>query len=116
MKYTEEQIKHMEERLTSYMADDRPVVNFSITGSLGDHMEDWTMPVALSKTPFGTCIVEVLTGTCQGQPFSRPGIVLASFSTAKDGVQRIMQLLDRWEKCEDDYMTRVRHISGGASR
>jgi hypothetical protein len=39
MKYTEEQIKRMEERLASYMADDRPVVNFSITGSLGNHME-----------------------------------------------------------------------------
>ena len=115
MKYTEEQIKRMEERLASYMDGDKPV-NFSITGSLGDHMEDWTMPVTLSKTPFGTCIVEVLTGTCQGKPFSRPGIVLASFSTAKDGVQRIIQLFDRWEKCEDDYMTRVRHISGGASR
>lgn len=113
MKYTEEQIKRMEERLTSYIADDKPV-NFSITGSLGDNMEDWTMPVVLSKTPFGTYLTEMLTGTWHGQSFSRPGIVLASFSTAKEGVERILQLLDRWPRCEDDYMTRVRYISGGA--
>lgn len=116
MKYTEEQIKRMEERLASYMDGDRPVVNFSITGSLGDHMEDWTMPVTLSRTPFGTYLTELLKYTHEGQEYSLPGIVLARFSTPAEGVRHIMELLDRWPKCEDDYRTRMRHIIGGACR
>ena len=115
MKYTEEQIKRMEERLASYMDGDKPV-NFSITGSLGDHMEDWTMPVALSRTPFGIYLTELLKCTHKGQEYSMPGIVLATFSTPADGVKLIMGLLDRWAKCEDDYMTRMRNIIGGACR
>ena len=115
MKYTEEQIKRMEERLTSYMAADKPV-NFSITGSLGEHMEDWEMPVTLSKTQFGVYLTEMLRYTHGGQEHFMPGIVLAKFSTPAEGVKRIVELLDRWPKCEDDYMTRIRHISGGACR
>jgi hypothetical protein len=116
MKYTEEQIKRMEERLASYMADDRSVVNFSITGSLGDHMEDWTMPVTLSRTSFGIYLTELLKYTHEGHEVLMPGIVLVKFSTPAEGVKHIMELLDRWPKCEDDYMTRMRHIIGGACR
>ena len=74
------------------------------------------MPVTLSRTPFGIYLTELLKYTHEGREYSLPGIVLARFSTPAEGVMRIMELLDRWTKCEGDYMARMRNIIGGACR